>query len=179
MNKSDFYKGKKIFITGHTGFKGTWMIQMLHLMGAHISGYALAPAKNGLFILSNGKELCENNIHDIRNAEKLKEKLLSFQPDIIFHLAAQPLVLDSYEQPAYTFEVNLMGTIHLLEALKELKNKCSVVVITTDKVYQDQNKQKAYKETDPLGGHDPYSASKATVELAVDSYRKSFFNYNL
>lgn len=172
----NFFKDKKVFITGHTGFKGSWLIHLLKQLGADLSGYALAPCERSLFELTQAYKLCENNIFDIRDAQNLKKKVIEFNPDIIFHLAAQPLVLNSYEQPAYTFDVNLMGTINLLEAVRELSSKCAVIIVTTDKVYHDQQKSAGYTETDILGGYDPYSASKAAVELATNSYRNSFFN---
>ena len=175
MNIHEFYRDKKVWITGHTGFKGAWLIHLLKFMGARIGGYALAPKSGGLFALTQAGKLCKHTIADIRNKGLLQNELLAFQPDIVFHLAAQPLVLDSYRQPAYTFEVNLMGTVYLMEALRNLTRRCATVIITTDKVYEDNRQQHAHKETDRLGGLDPYSASKATVELAVSSYRSSFF----
>jgi CDP-glucose 4,6-dehydratase len=170
------YKGKKVFLTGHTGFKGSWMLAWLHQSGADIKGYALAPEnENDLFNLINGSSLCNSVIADIRNKEKLTEEILSFQPDFIFHLAAQPLVRRSYEQPLYTFETNVLGTANLLDAVRQLKNNCAVLVITTDKVYENIEQHYAYKEEDKLGGHDPYSASKAAAEIIVNSYRDSYF----
>jgi CDP-glucose 4,6-dehydratase len=173
---TSYYKDKKVFITGHTGFKGSWLLLWLHSVGAIIKGYALSPEKDGLFNKIEGDKLCHSIIYDIRDAEKLKAEILSFQPDYIFHLAAQPLVRLSYILSKETFETNLNGTINLLEAIKELSNFCSVVVITTDKVYENIEQNYAYKEDDKLGGYDPYSASKAAVEILVSSYRNSFFN---
>ena len=171
------FKGKKVFLTGHTGFKGSWMLAWLHQLGADIKGYSLAPENdNDLFNLINGSKLCNSVIADIRDKEKLTKEILSFKPDYIFHLAAQPLVRRSYEQPLYTFEVNITGTANLLDALRQLKNNCAVVVITTDKVYENIEQHYAYKEEDKLGGHDPYSASKAAAEIVVNSYRDSYFN---
>lgn len=173
------YKGKKVFLTGHTGFKGSWLLSWLHQLGATIKGYSLAPEnENDLFNLIDGSKLCQSVIADIRNKEKLTEEVLSFQPDFIFHLAAQPLVRRSYEQPLYTFEVNVLGTANLLEALRQLKNDCAIVVVTTDKVYENIEQHYAYREEDKLGGHDPYSASKAAAEIVVSSYRNSYFNNN-
>jgi len=170
------FKDKKVFLTGHTGFKGSWMLAWLHQLGADIKGYALAPENdNDLFNLINGSKLCNSVIADIRNKEKLTEEVLSFKPDYIFHLAAQPLVRRSYEQPLYTFEVNVTGTANLLDAVRQLKNDCAVVVITTDKVYENIEQHYAYKENDKLGGHDPYSASKAAAEIVISSYRDSYF----
>lgn len=174
---SSFYKNKKIFITGHTGFKGSWLTAALHLLGAKIKGYALEPEQpNGLFDFLKPLSLCESIIADIRDKEKLEAEIKSFQPDIIFHLAAQPLVRRSYEIPAETFHINVTGTANLLEAATHLTNKCSVVVITTDKVYHNREEDVLYNEEDNLGGYDPYSASKACTELVVDSFRRSFFN---
>jgi len=171
------YKGKKIFLSGHTGFKGSWMLTWLHQLGAEVRGYALTPEnENDLYNLINGDKLCNSVIGDIRDKEKLVNTIIDFQPDFIFHLAAQPLVRRSYEMPLYTFEVNVNGTVHLLEAIRNLQKKCTVVIITTDKVYENQETDYAYREDDKLGGYDPYSASKAAAEIVVSSYRNSFFN---
>ena len=173
----NYYKGKKVFITGHTGFKGSWLMAWLHQLGATVKGYALEPEHAGcLFNVLEPLNLCESIIADIRNKEKLKEEILSFEPDYIFHLAAQPLVRRSYQLPAETFEVNAIGTANLLEAVNLLANKCSVIVITTDKVYENKEQDILYNETDVLGGYDPYSASKACTEIVVSSFRNSFFN---
>jgi CDP-glucose 4,6-dehydratase len=173
------YKGKKVFITGHTGFKGAWLSAILSKCGAIIRGYALAPEYEGnLFSLIWKDVTGESVIADIRNRNRLSEEIVSFQPDFIFHLAAQPLVRRSYEIPAETFEVNVVGTANVLEAVRDLKNKCIVVVVTTDKVYQNKEQEILYKESDLLGGYDPYSASKACTELVVNSFRNSFFNRN-
>jgi CDP-glucose 4,6-dehydratase len=171
------YQGKKVFVTGHTGFKGSWLVQILSILGASIKGYALAPdQKINLFDEMSGADLCESVIHDIRDKEALKKAILDFQPDYVFHLAAQPLVRLSYEIPVDTFEVNVIGTANVLDSLRFLEKKCSVVLITTDKVYHNQETEYAYKENDRLGGYDPYSSSKACCELVIDSYRNSFFN---
>jgi len=172
------YREKKVLLTGHTGFKGSWMLAWLHQLGAEVKGYALAPENpNDLFSLINGNELCESVIADIRDKERLTEEILSFKPDFIFHFAAQPLVRRSYEQPLYTFEVNILGTANLLDAVRQLDNNCAVVIITTDKVYENIEQHYAYKEEDKLGGHDPYSASKAAAEIVANSYRDSFFKH--
>ena len=173
----NYYKGKKIFVTGHTGFKGAWLIALLQQMGAIIKGYALAPEyEHGLFSLLEPQHLCESIIADIRDKKRLTTEIHSFNPDYIFHLAAQPLVRRSYAIPAETFEVNAIGTANLLEALIALQGKCTTVVITTDKVYENKEQNILYKEDDRLGGYDPYSASKACTELVVSSFRNSFFN---
>lgn len=172
-----YYAGKKVFLTGHTGFKGTWMMALLHRLDAQVKGYALAPEDSAPFhnlFASNG--IAESIIADIRDKERLKKEILSFQPDYIFHLAAQPLVLLSYEIPAETFEVNVVGTANVLEAAKALEKVCNIIVVTTDKVYDNKEHHGLYKEDDRLGGYDPYSASKACTELVVDSFRNSFFN---
>jgi CDP-glucose 4,6-dehydratase len=173
----DTYKGKKVFLTGHTGFKGAWMLKTLSLLGAEVKGYALAPqTKDDLFHLIDGDTICTSVIADLRDKKRLEEELVSFQPDFVFHLAAQPLVRLSYEIPAETFEVNVIGTAHVLDAVRLLDKKCDVVLITTDKVYHNNEWIYPYRENDRLGGYDPYSASKACAELVIDSYRNSFFN---
>jgi CDP-glucose 4,6-dehydratase len=174
---SSYYFGKKVFVTGHTGFKGAWLAACLHTLGAKVKGYALAPEyKNGLFDLLKPLPITESIIADIRNKNLLQQEINSFQPDYIFHLAAQPLVRRSYKIPAETFEVNIAGTANLLESVISLSKKCSVVVVTTDKVYQNKEQDILYNENDILGGYDPYSASKACAELVVNSFRNSFFN---
>ncbi|TCD01953.1 CDP-glucose 4,6-dehydratase [Pedobacter frigidisoli] len=171
------YSGKKIFLTGHTGFKGSWMLKTLHLLGAEVKGYALEPqTPHDLYHLINGDQICDSVIADLRDRETLKNALLDFQPDFVFHLAAQPLVRLSYEIPSETFEVNAIGTANLLDAVRLLEKKCSIVLITTDKVYHNNEWEYPYRENDRLGGYDPYSASKACTELVIDSYKNSFFN---
>lgn len=172
-----YYSGKKVFLTGHTGFKGSWMLSWLNLLGARVKGYSLAPQFDyELYNQINGERLCESVIADIRDKERLELEVLAFEPDFIFHLAAQPLVRYSYEIPAQTFETNVLGTVYLLDAARKLEKACQVVVITTDKVYENLEWNYPYRETDHLGGYDPYSASKASVEIVVNSYRDSFFN---
>lgn len=174
---TSFYKDKKIFITGHTGFKGSWLTAVLHSFGTNIKGYALEPEQpGGLFDFLQPLSLAENVIADIRDKDRLMDEINKFQPDMIFHLAAQPLVRRSYQMPADTFHINVTGTANLLEAVSGLSNKCEIVVITTDKVYHNREEDVLYNEDDMLGGYDPYSASKACTELVVDSFRKSFFN---
>jgi CDP-glucose 4,6-dehydratase len=173
----DYYRDKKVFVTGHTGFKGAWLVACLHWAGARVKGYALAPEyPNGLFDVLDPLPGVESCIADIRDSDRLREELLAFQPDYVFHLAAQPLVRRSYEIPAETFDVNVTGTANLLEAVTRLDRDCAVVVITTDKVYENKETGILYKESDVLGGHDPYSASKACAELVVASFRHSFFS---
>lgn len=171
------YNGKKVFLTGHTGFKGAWMLKTLSLLGAEVKGYALEPnTKDDLFHLIDGNSICDSVIADLRDKIRLEKEILDFQPDFIFHLAAQPLVRLSYDIPAETFEVNVIGTANVLDGVRLLKNKCDVVLITTDKVYHNNEWIYPYREKDRLGGYDPYSASKACAELLIDSYRNSFFN---
>ncbi len=173
----NIYQGKKVFLTGHTGFKGAWMLKVLSLLGAEIKGYALDPQnENDLFNIIEGDNLCNSIISDLRDRNRLITEILEFQPDFVFHLAAQPLVRLSYEIPAETFEVNAIGTANLLDGIRGLDKKCNVVLITTDKVYHNYEWEYPYRENDRLGGYDPYSASKACAELIIDSYRNSFFN---
>ena len=172
-----YYKQKKIFVTGHTGFKGSWLLSCLHLLNSNIKGYALAPEfESALYNSLSHLHLAESIIADIRDKERLIKEIVSFQPDYVFHLAAQPLVRRSYEIPAETFDVNVVGTANLLEALTHLKKKCTIVIITTDKVYENKEAEILYNEEDRLGGYDPYSASKACTEIVVSSFRNSFFN---
>lgn len=172
------YKDKNVFVTGHTGFKGSWLIALLHLLGANIKGYALEPEyENCLYNSLKPLNIAESVIADIRDKEKLIKEIISFQPDFIFHLAAQPLVRRSYEIPAETFDVNVVGTANLLEAVKQFKKKCTAIIITTDKVYENKEADILYNEDDRLGGYDPYSASKACTEIVVNAFRNSFFNY--
>lgn len=176
---NEVYNGKKVFLTGHTGFKGSWLLQWLHLLGAEIKGYSLRQeTDDGLYNLIEGDKICDSVFADIRNKEKLENEICKFEPDFIFHLAAQPLVRLSYEIPSETFAVNAMGTVNVLEAVRKLQKPCSVIIITTDKVYENKEWVYPYRETDALGGYDPYSASKACAEIIVNSYIQSFFNPN-
>jgi CDP-glucose 4,6-dehydratase len=174
---SSIYKGKKVFLTGHTGFKGAWLLKILSILKCEVKGYALEPQnKNDLYNLISGDTLCDSVISDLRNKESLESAIISFDPDFIFHLAAQPLVKYSYEFPLETFEVNVNGTANVLNAVRKLSKKCILVLITTDKVYQNYEWIYPYRENDRLGGYDPYSASKACCELVIDSFKNSFFN---
>lgn len=175
INKK-FWRGKKIFLTGHTGFKGSWLIILLNMFGAKVCGYSLRPEKKSLFQLAGIKKLTQKSIiGDIRNFFKLKKSIKSFKPDFIVHMAAQPLVKTSYLKTKYTYEVNAIGTLNILEVLNQLNSVKKTLIITTDKVYENKEKKKHYKETDRLGGDDPYSNSKACAELIVNSYNQSFF----
>lgn len=172
------FEGKRVFLTGHTGFKGAWMLQLLHLLGADVKGYSLAPENdNDLYGQINGDELCYSSvIADLRDLQMLNGEMVRFQPHFVFHLAAQSLVRRSYERPADTFMVNTQGTVHVLDALRGLENECVALMITTDKVYENPERGQAFAEDDKLGGYDPYSASKAAAEIVIDSYRRSFFH---
>jgi len=173
----DVYKGKKVFVTGHTGFKGSWLVATLHKMGAAVMGYSLAPEYPGsLYEDLLKRDMVESVIADIRDRNELKYALADFEPDFVFHLAAQPLVRRSYSIPAETFDINVVGTANLLEFTSELKKPCATVIVTTDKVYENIESEILYKESDTLGGYDPYSSSKACAELVVTSFRRSFFD---
>jgi CDP-glucose 4,6-dehydratase len=173
-----YFEGKNVLVTGHTGFKGAWLIQILQLLGARISGLALEPEHaNDLYNQIDGENICSKSIlSDIRDAKTVQQLIISAEPDFVFHMAAQPLVLKGYTNPLYTFEVNAQGTANILDALRKLEKKCVCVCITTDKVYENNDTGKAFVETDALGGYDPYSASKAAAEIIISSYRSSFFN---
>lgn len=175
-NLQIFFKNKKVLITGHTGFKGSWLTQTLLNWKVDITGIALKPSTNpSLFNLLDIRKKINNYFVDIRNFKKIKEIIFKEKPEIVFHLAAQPLVRDSYDDPLYTFETNIIGTANILEAIKEVGGVRAAVIITTDKVYEDKRNH-FYKEDDKLNGYDPYSGSKAAAEIVIDSYIKSFFN---
>lgn len=172
------YAGRPVFVTGHTGFKGAWLALWLARLGARVHGYALAPdASPNLFELAHVHDtLARHDIADIRDLPALTAALQAAAPEIVFHLAAQPLVRRGYRAPLETWSTNVMGTVHLLEAVRSCPSVQAVIVVTTDKCYQNQERLSGYNESDPLGGNDPYSASKAGAELVVQSYRKSFFS---
>ena len=176
LGMSGFWEGKRVLVTGHTGFKGSWLSLWLTELGATVHGLALPPDTTpALFNQLDLAASVDHFVGDIRNAELVADRVWRVQPDVVFHLAAQPLVRRSYSEPALTWETNVMGTVHVLEALRSLDNLCAVVVVTTDKVYENREWLHAYRETDRLGGHDPYSSSKSAAELAVASWRSSFF----
>lgn len=171
-----FYKGKRIFVTGHTGFKGSWLLYILDSVGAIVTGYSLAPHTTpSLFKLLKLSNNITSVIGDIRDKEKFKEAFEHCDPEFVFHMAAQPLVLQSYKNPEETFDINFKGTLNLLEILKEFNQKVQAVFITTDKVYENLELGVPFIETDSLGGKDPYSASKAASEILINSYVQSFF----
>lgn len=176
MIDRNFWKTRKVFITGHTGFKGSWLCMWLHELGADVKGFSLEPTINpSLFNEARVDELVKSEIGDIRDLEKLTKSILDFQPEILIHMAAQPLVRYSYDAPIETYEVNVLGTVHVLEAAKTCDSIKSVVSVTTDKCYENNEWVWAYRENEPMGGHDPYSSSKGCAELVTASYRKSFF----
>lgn len=171
-----FWHGKKVFITGHTGFKGSWLSWWLQSLGAELSGYALPPATEpNLFTLLGLDKSMNNTLADVRDANALQHAVSTFKPDIVFHLAAQPLVRYSYDHPVETYATNVMGTVHLLEAVKACASVRCVVNITTDKCYDNKEWCWGYRENDRLGGYDPYSNSKACAELVTSAYRDSYF----
>ena len=176
VNLKNFYSGKKVFLTGHTGFKGSWLALWLSMMGAKVVGFALEPEKESLFNLAGvGLELEKSIIGDIRNSDEIAAKIKKFQPEIILHLAAQPLVRDSYFDPRKTYETNVIGTLNVFEAARKAGSVKVITNITTDKCYENREIDYAYKEDDALGGYDPYSSSKACAEILTSSYRRSFF----
>ena len=173
---SGFYKGKRVLVTGHTGFKGAWLCRILKLCGAQVCGYALEPpTEPSVFGVVGLEGLMDSHIGDIRNLEELKKIFDLAKPEIVFHLAAQPIVRDSYKDPVYTYETNVMGTVYVLECIRRCESVRSFVNVTTDKVYENKEWEYGYRESDPLDGYDPYSNSKSCSELVTHSYQKSFF----
>ncbi len=173
----DFWKGKKVLITGHTGFKGTWLCEMLLMLGADVYGYALDPPREELsmFNIIDMKSKMTSYTGDIRDFDNLYKVFSDVKPEIVFHLAAQPLVRESYVNPRYTFETNIIGTVNILECIRMLNVTDSVVIVTTDKVYENKEWDWGYRETDVLNGFDPYSNSKSCSELVTSAYKNSFF----
>lgn len=171
-----FYNNKKVFITGHTGFKGTWLTRIMLLFGAEVTGYSLEPPTNpSIFEQTRTAERIDSIIGDIRDREKLIDVMKGAQPDIVLHLAAQPIVRTSYRKPVLTYETNVIGTVNILEAIRTVKSVKSVVNVTTDKVYLNKERATGYREDEELCGFDPYSNSKSCSELVTYSYRNSFF----
>jgi len=176
-NLKKFWKKKKVFITGHTGFKGSWLTVFFHLLGAKVYGYSLKQDKISLYNIANiDKIITKSYIGDIRDYTKLKKSIQKSSPDFLIHMAAQPLVRFSYDFPKETYEVNAIGTLNVLNILNQIKSIRNILIITTDKVYKNINQKKYFKEDDELGGHDPYSNSKACAELICQSYYNSFLS---
>lgn len=176
MDTAAFYKGKKVFITGHTGFKGAWMCRVLRYFGAEVYGYALEPDSPSLFEIADIGGDVHHTTGDIQDGKNLSDCLQRCRPDIVIHMAAQPLVRESYQNPAYTYSVNVMGTVHILEAVRSCDSVVSFINITTDKVYWNNEWEWGYRENDRLDGYEPYSNSKSCSELVTGSYIRSFFH---
>ena len=174
----DFYKGKKVLITGHTGFKGSWLAVWLHSLGAEVVGIGLYPYtdKDNYVLTQIGQRIKADIREDICNCGKIKEIFKTYQPEIVFHLAAQPLVRLSYEKPVETYQTNVMGSINVMEAVKVTPSVNVCLMITTDKCYENREQIWGYRENEPMGGYDPYSSSKGAAEIAISSWRRSFFN---
>ena len=172
------FRGKRVLVTGHTGFKGSWLSIWLHQMGAKVIGVALDPQTDrDNFVLSGIGEKIEADIRaDIRNRQQMQDIFEQYQPEVVFHLAAQPLVRLSYDIPVETYEANVMGTIHVMEAIRHTPSVKVAVMITTDKCYENREQIWGYRENEPMGGYDPYSSSKGAAEIAISSWRRSFFN---
>lgn len=176
MTELNFFSGKRVFVTGHTGFKGTWLCRMLINAGAVVTGYSLLPPTNpNLFSLAAIENRMNSIIGDIRDLVRLKEAFEKAQPEIVFHLAAQPIVRESYSNPVYTYETNVMGTVNICECIRHSKTVKSFVNVTTDKVYKNNEWEWGYRENEPLDGYDPYSNSKSCSELVTHSYINSYF----
>lgn len=171
------YRGRRVLVTGHTGFKGSWMTAWLSMLGAEVLGYSLEPnTEPSLFKSVDVEGLCQHVVGDVRNLDNLKSIISEFQPDYVFHLAAQALVRFSYDEPIDTIQTNVLGVANILEALRKTKKPCSVVIVTSDKCYENKEWQFGYRENDRMGGHDIYSMSKGVAELLLESYRKCFFH---
>jgi len=179
MYNMSFYKDKKVFVTGHTGFKGSWLCRMLINAGAKVTGFALAPENElSLFKIADIKNNMTSIIGDIRDFDKLKKAFFDANPEIVFHLAAQPIVRESYVNPVYTYETNVMGTVNVLEAARMCKSVKSIINVTTDKVYRNNEQNEGYAENDFLDGYDPYSNSKSCSELVTNTYIRCYFRDN-
>ena len=177
MDNKDFWKGRKVFITGHTGFKGSWLSLMLSFLGADVTGYALKPpTRPSLFELCNIGRTIDSNIGNILDIKRLKRMIKTAKPEIVIHMAAQAIVRQSYQDPLETYHTNMIGTANLFEAVRSCNSIKAVINVTTDKCYDNPGKRAPFKEDEKLGGYDPYSNSKACSELVTSSYRSSFFN---
>jgi CDP-glucose 4,6-dehydratase len=175
MIDTKFWLGKRVFLTGHTGFKGSWLALWLTHLGSSVKGYALEPPTSpSLFNEARVDNLIDSHIGDIRNQEMLHESMVNFNPDILIHMAAQPLVRYSYSEPIETYEVNVIGTAIVLESARSCSNLKAIINVTSDKCYENEELDKSYKEDDPMGGYDPYSSSKGCAELVTSAYRRSF-----
>jgi CDP-glucose 4,6-dehydratase len=173
----NFYQGRKVLITGHTGFKGSWLSILLNWLGADVYGYSLDPPTNpSLYELAEVGKLVSSSIGDIRDFDFLEQTLINVKPEVIIHMAAQPLVRESYTNPRETYEINVMGTVNLLEAARKVESIRAILNVTTDKCYENKEWLWGYRENEPLGGYDPYSNSKGCSELVTSSFRSSFFN---
>lgn len=178
LNRS-FWQYRRVFITGHTGFKGSWLSLWLNAMGAHVTGYALQPPTEPSLFAQACVGECIHSIHgDVRDFARLKSAIAECEPEVVIHMAAQSVVRYGYEEPVETYATNVMGTVHLLEAVRQLKRPCVVLNITSDKCYANQEWVWGYRESDPMGGHDPYSNSKGCAELVTGAYRDSYFSAN-
>ena len=171
----DFWSGRRVLVTGHTGFKGGWLALWLHQLGANVTGYALPATDPSFFAETRLADLVTHVEGDIRDAAAFEHAIAAARPELIFHLAAQPLVRASYADPVATWATNVMGTVHLLDACRRIDSIQGVVCVTSDKCYQNRETGRPYRETDPMGGHDPYSSSKGAAEIAIASFRRSFF----
>lgn len=177
MIDEKFWQGKRVFLTGHTGFKGSWLSLWLISMGATVRGYALAaPTNPALFNEARVEQEMDSQLGDVCDAARLARSVAEFNPEIVIHMAAQPLVRASYDNPVGTYATNVMGTVHLLEAVRAVPGVKAVVVVTTDKCYENREWEWGYRENEPMGGYDPYSNSKGCAELVTDAYRRSFFS---
>lgn len=177
VDLGEVFRGRRVFITGHTGFKGAWLSEWLLSLGAEVHGYSIdIPTQPSLFEALDLSKRLHHRLGDINEIQPLQEALQHSQPEVVFHLAAQPLVRLSYDQPLWTFKTNILGTAHVLECLRGLSRLKAAVMVTTDKVYEPQETDIAFKEKDILGGHDPYSGSKAACELVIQSYYRSYFS---
>ena len=175
MINANFWKNKRVYVTGHTGFKGSWLTLWLHSLGAVVKGYALEPPTTpSLFHEANLSEIVDSEIGDIRDLDKLKKSMMDFNPDILIHMAAQPLVRLSYIEPIETYDINVIGTAKVLEAARSCSKLKSIISVTTDKCYENNEWEWGYRENEPMGGHDPYSSSKGCAELVTSAYRRSF-----
>ncbi|HVE16182.1 MAG TPA: CDP-glucose 4,6-dehydratase, partial [Chthoniobacterales bacterium] len=182
MNESNapfrnIYAGKKVWLSGHTGFKGSWLASWLVGLGAKVHGFSLPPPTTPSLFEQMGLEAClTHEIGDVRDAEVVRRSIEACAPDFVFHLAAQPLVRLSYDIPVETYATNVMGTVHVLEALRQIGRSAVAVMVTTDKCYENREWVHSYREEDAMGGYDPYSSSKGAAEIAISSYRRSYFS---